>query len=1153
MEDSLSLSPPLSDESDCEEEILSLKDVPYFSCQESSYLKSKLFGQFITLSLDEHEERVILLFGKCYSSTSVLWHNAHLLFDDIVKNCFYIRALTVENVDCLQSGDSLSLIQNLRKDICGAFSFLFKSLQTVYYESTSFDSSILQHSEELAKKVESLTTLISQVKSLLLSVGRITGVPFIIQVKDFHEKNKIALYQYHYFHMILDVWWSSSAILYLVSLLPFEINKKEIFCCSLAQLEPYLQVISLIISDLVCLALKQHENINSFSDYSPFKCRCIQELWIMCIMMLDEKSSSTNDSFWSNYNRIIQDFCKRSGEREVVQESIYSFPLFGIEVEHQDVIILCLWLTLHVSNLYKYNKWGNYEDSVVPKSGYVVVKNLINLIITSSEKEKTLKEALFYSIQMVSIWEPSSDVILPLTDYFIKKINETFLPKSDLNYLSFLHSSSLDWYKKILTYAAPDISSNELSSYDLFLKMLFILLSKSSDGNIWRSLKGRIYSKFMSKKVKELTEVALQNSCTLFLTIVNVGKEDIMKDVTSKICEIVSITETVGNDKKQMISWRAVFVLMQVYQDKRHSLSLIISKISKFFIDACLSYQNIHNDTMKKNSIMKLLMVYIDSMSDIFENCQNLSLNESELLSVDFSTLLLSCGVAELNYILNAFYNILKKVQTSVPIGLDNSIKIQYVNFLKYFLANVNPSIEKLLTSNTPPLIIAEISALLAHLGYKFSTSLDSSIHDYSSMIVNFLERDNVNGEMVCRFLCFILDDEELVSALKSNYDFSTIAFQSWLKCVLYVTPPCNQMDLLTLKVLLQREILELLPDTECLNFEDGNYVYLCIAFFHVMGNHFDNLKTLQDKNTLKLKIQQYFKLFVPSVVNRIKKQHDMSTLTYLYKIISHLVEHCSQLLHLRFNSSSFLPQLLDQTVFPHLVFPKDKTAQSIMSCSIKDYLPNFLRGLFKLNYSDDKCIEREIKNLIVTYVGSYVLPNNPIANFYLDYSIDKPETLPFLLDVLKMNVLNKPGTKNGFLICFEMIKIAPLNQKKGITEVLLKCAFEIYMNHTGPFSDFLFKLSREVFVYVKNELTDSETRTFLMPVLEWFIQEKLQWSVVRGFSILNDVISNIPDLFAELVPCLTKTIIELEKARGSGTDILLRESLQNFVNKRSL
>ncbi|GIY62002.1 protein MMS22-like [Caerostris darwini] len=1137
-----------------------IESIPSFSCKAQSsntYLKSQQFSRCLNLQLQVSSDLTVLFFNRSFSSSSVLYNDIHFLFGEMKKYFFLIRNITMDKTNLFLTAYPLSEVQEYRQQINKVLQFILNNLQVInsnYYCTDEIHLHSLQDSSSDSKMI---SNVMKEIKNLLVFIGRISSLPNITRIIDFKEDNHIAEYCYHYIHLHLDLWWNCATILFTIN--KSLTDKFESLCNDVNQLDQFLQIITLIIIDLISIAIKRYQNINSFGN-SPFMCKCFKDIWIMLIKILDSKSVDGKYSFWTIYHNAIQNIQKQTRtEKTDFDIPIDSFSLISEPMDYLHIVEPCLWLTSYIAPLYKYDVCGNYYEQEMLKSGYSVIKCLINslLIDNSDRKEKLLRPALFYILQLITIWEPSCEVLLPLTDFYIKKINETFIiPGNDVKDLGYLFSDSLSWFEYIDNLSNTQTTLENENSFYLFLHILYIQLNKdASEGTLWRSLKGRIYSKFVSKKFVELSEVGLQNSFSLILAVAKSGQ----LEVSDKICDLASLMKT-SNYKKKVISWKALFVLMFIHQKMDNNFNKIVKKVVEFFNLTCYEYSST-KDSMHKFNLMNLLFVYIDSMNELFQRCDDFKSSQFQLLTSGFSILLSSSGISELNRILRVLLNILKKVQSIVEDRNDLEMEIigvNYQEFLELTFKYVFPFIEQMSTSNTPPLILSEIAAVLTVLSYKCIFSLnDTKIYNFSSIFLHFGCKDVVNNSIICHYLCLILNDESLQTRLKEKItDFSSLIFNSWLRCILELHPNCGEMHYLSEKVLLKNDIVEIFPRMQNLNFRENNHNNIAIEVFRIMGQTFDESSDLKHKHQLKQKAHSCFQKYVSCVSNLIKKQHDGLLLNQMYKLTSYLVYYCSPLLHMTYNPDSILPQLFDRIVAPHHIFPKDKQAQSTVSHAIKEYLPNFIRGIFKLDYRKEKVAEKALKEVLLNYVCIHPSSNNSISKLCIDSVQNKEEglkwdELQFLLDVMNNSVLNSnTNPMNGFELIFEIFKAAPLSRTAVIANILLKSTFEIYMKQGSTLSQYLRNLMCKVFLYFKNSMDVKSSKNILIPILQWFIQEKIPWSSARGFSVLDCVSDYLPHVMSDIIPFLSKTIEELENNRGFGEDVVLRNHLKNIITK---
>ncbi|GBM09136.1 Protein MMS22-like [Araneus ventricosus] len=852
---------------------------------------------------------------------------------------------------------------------------------------------------------------------------------------------------------------------------------------------------------------------------------------------------------------------------------IDAFSVITESIECSQISEPCLWLTSHIAPLYTFS--NNTEEKTV--SGYPVVKFLIHSLLmnNSGGTEKNLRCALFYTWKILSLWEPSPEVLLTLTDSYIKKIDETYsFNENGLEDLPYLFSDSVSWFKYIDNLSNTSITVRKETSFYIYLRILYKQLTMdSNEGNLWRSLKGRVYSKFMPKKLIELSDVGLQNSFSLILTVAASGQVE----AVDKISSLVSIFKTCST-KKQLVSWKALFALMLIYQKKGLNLNKIVAKAVDFFNLKCSEY-SATKDNLNKLNLMNLLLVYINGMKELFKQCNCLKLSECELVASGFSSLLSECGVSEMNSILYILLEIFQKVQdiASDMDGLNNSMILTgCLKFLELSFEYIFPFLKKISQSDTAPIVVSDIAAILTFLSYKFALSLTEKEHNFSSIFKYFVCENSVNSSVMCHYLCLVLKNESLQTTLQKTVpNFTSLIFQSWLK--LMIDPPTlppsrEEVHELSFKVLLLSEFAEIFPKVQDLDFR-SNPSDIAIKVFEIMGKTFEEISHLTDKLQLKLKACNYFQNFASHASTQVKK-HSVSSLTLVYKLISHLVDHCSLLLHKRYNCDSILQQLFDQVIHVHKVFPTDKHAQSVLSHAINEFLPRILKGILKLDYRKDAFAKSNVKHIMNNHIFIHPCTNSSIKKLLIATVCNRADSLKwdeceFLLDIITEYIRaysEKEGSEkggsekgslenpeNGFEVMFELFEVAPRNKKEFITNNLLKSALHIYMTQT-KLSEYLWNLICKIFTYFKKFVDLNFSKEILIPILHWFIQEKIQSCQKspskKGFSVLDCVSDYLPEIVSDVVPFLTKTIDKMESDRGSGEDIVLRSHLKNTITK---
>lgn len=1102
-------------------------------CEEASYLNSGYFQKILNHEIEISKE-CLNVFGKQETNCSV-FTKVKQTFTQIRKVSCAVKNIVVTNSsDNFEKASILYDAETLRKDILTVFQIIICNLQKMLPNS-SMDNI-------LCKNI--MTQLVVEIKILLISIGKISSMANIGDSRYFSTSARNC---HQFRHLCLDVWLNSIVILCNVyTLMPVSFD--VIFCDFVDQSSPFLQLASLSMYGLSCVALEQYEAKYNYNS-SPFLCACDREFWIMLIKLID--GSIYPSSFWDIYLSNIQVIIKNimsPSSNEDIPIGVFSSNSLAMK----NLMEACFWLTSHTASLYKYDTSGCFSELEVAKSGYNVVKYLIcNFLKDPKIGEKSLRKILLHCIDIAKLWEPSGDLIIPLTEHYTRNVDGTFSMK-EIN-LSYLFKDASSWFKCINDLSSFIFSGTE-TSFVYFLSILNWQLTLDKDNSLWRSLKGRIYTKFIPKKIKDMSEAGLQNCFTLFLVLIKSGQFE----VVDQIYRIASIIETSIDPRKQIISWKALFVLLKLFQEKQRDEGQVIDCITKSFNSMCSNYVKVNRDSVLKNKLMNLLLVYIDNVGEIFKRVDNLNLVACNLISSGFSELLPACGISEGNYILSVIFSILKEIHNvvesnEIDCGFNETV---YTKILQLMLDNIYPFIENIAITETAPVIGAEIAGFLTKLENDFSSPLSSESFDFHKIFTHFAFTETVDSKITCQYLWFILDYPIITDEMELRIpDFDVLIFRSWLKCIIYVQSDNYNVQKLTQKIVQQQVITKYITNTDSLlSFEAGDDISLSVKVFREIGKAFSNCAK-QERTTFAHKMQQYFKNYASLVSNRLKKERDHSAFSHVYKLTSQLVEYCSSVLHYR-TSEHVLLHILDQTVYPQLLFPKDKDLQHLVACCIKEELLHFMRGLFELDYRNDKSIERIIKDIFLNTIRTFPPSSNPLIKIVVDSVSRQPEGLcldaySFILDTLKDKLLSrnieKPLTVFQFL--HEIFKQVPLSCKKEITNILLICAMDRYMRKMDTEGEILKVLIKKVLMACAKRQVSSQT-VILRPVVESFIEEKLPWQVVRGFNVLDFFVECVPQVISDCMAFLTKAIQTHEMKRGIGEDQLLRTGLRTIVSK---
>lgn len=1126
-----------------------------FSCSDpysESLLESPYFQQLLTSDLILIDDPALRLCGNHTTSFS-LFNNMEQTFRKIKQKFYLAKDISSGNFECFRKESDSWDIETLRMDILKFFHIFLANLRklNLTHHNQKVDFSTFSSENNHLKNI--IMQLVGEIKHLLMYVGRISSIFDINTVNDFSsDSSKRAFNYFHFCHLCLDIWFNCLTMLYIIHF-SVPVDFKESFCVFTKQSNAYLQVAEFLVYDLFVLSVNRYMNSN-LQNNSPFLCSCVKDLWIMVVKLCDNFNwQDDRHIFWNIFLSDLQQIIPKKTSQDVKDLYIDKFSAVNINTACSDstkIIQSCFWLTSYVTaSLNKYDSEHTCQKEKT-SDGSIVGKCLIEHLLSDPVSEKHFPNCLSHILELSELWEANTEILSPLTDFYFKNIDKIFSVQ-EINLCLFKDAKSWFAYIENLSNLTE---SNMKTSFDYILGILSLQLQRARDDSLWRFLKGRIYSKFMPKKFKEMKEIGLQNTFTLFHVIVMSRRPEIV----DKICEAASIIETLANPRKQQISWKALFVLLYINRAKKYDSGKVINLLSKFFNSVCTDYCKISCDSVFKNNLMNLLLVYIDSINELFKSSDGFSFSTYQLISSGFSVLLKSCSLSDRNYILRVIQNIVENIQQitesyKIDIVISNT---ECIRTLQLIFENIYPFIENVATSETAPLAIADIAVILTKLSLTFASSINrnSLDFDYYKIFMFFACKDNVNSNITCHYLCLILDYPQITEEIKS-VDLDVLLFQSWLKCLINVEMKNSELQKLTKKIFQLPTVNKLVPSFR-INFESENTIDMACALFQAIGNDFSYLNSSEKTNQAR-KVQTIFKNYASISVNKIYKGKDVPTLSHVYRLTSLLIENCSSVLHYRVYSESILLQILDKIVYPQILFTKDKTLQNQASYAIKDYLPHFIRGLLKLDYRNDKSIEREIRNIFIYYIGVLPLSKNPLINLLTNCFSQNPGELDldaclFILETLKSSLLSNSVENPNSIFQFyqEIFQNTPKAYKCDIINIILRSAMEIFVGRNDSLGEFLKVQIKKVLLYFRDKSMLSQSKEILKPVIKWFVQDKLQWSIIRGFVILDLFVDHVPQVMLDLIEFLKRSIETLERNRGLGEDKLLRTGFQNLISK---
>lgn len=191
---------------------------------------------------------------------------------------------------------------------------------------------------------------------------------------------------------------------------------------------------------------------------------------------------------------------------------------------------------------------------------------------------------------------------------------------------------------------------------------------------LWLSPVFRIYSRFSSKKMQELTETGLTNFLLLFLVV---AKQIELEDVASRACALLGCLPSNCPPGRRTLVWRGQLSLLLLFQvwliitttntclfslhfnflhllpfffkERGLDVGAQASWLANSFNETSKEFYDKTTEVSRKIALWGTLSSYLDGVSEVFEMSSNLSLSEEKLLNDGFAWLLRACSQSELN------------------------------------------------------------------------------------------------------------------------------------------------------------------------------------------------------------------------------------------------------------------------------------------------------------------------------------------------------------------------------------------------------------------------------------------------------------------------------------------------------------------------
>ncbi|EDV25227.1 uncharacterized protein TRIADDRAFT_56960 [Trichoplax adhaerens] len=349
---------------------------------------------------------------------------------------------------------------------------------------------------------------------------------------------------------------------------------------------------------------------------------------------------------------------------------------------------------------------------------------------------------LQFCLMLSKNWGANTDVILWMWDYFHRRlVGATNSVNTNMMSILFKCRSAREWMDKCVLRCQGIDESNrqDENSYGYFLQHLAFhlkdLLSIENSNRIWKQIKGRIYSKFHKRRMGELNAVGLHNFLSLYITLACIADAE---DVTTKMFDLLAMLDSRNLEtQKELIIKKGYFAMAQLYITKNMNIFHIAGIIVDAFIVTCNDFNYCQNDITKRRHLWDCVVLYTDSVEEIFTASKGFRLSEIKLLS----EVLESIWIEVFPQVLNYFNKSVDMLAISHPAYLTDilaefsliSLDHTSCRYLCYLLQS--PSAKKVL--------IAEYQTQVVHSWFRCSFQLpesDLQVIDFTRYICDFPE-----------------------------------------------------------------------------------------------------------------------------------------------------------------------------------------------------------------------------------------------------------------------------------------------------------------------------------------------------------------------------------------------------------------------------
>ncbi|KAM6910134.1 protein MMS22-like [Xenentodon cancila] len=1148
----------------------------------------------------EHDSDTVELFGFTWITETALVESTKLLFG-LVRQKIYMLETLVQSCshDFGQAGNLHYEADDLRQQ-CVAFLQYVKVFLHRYFEpSGSLDDGHLHPYEELEHQLPS--TLLEELFGVTLLTGRLKDLPANVQ-SAFSIQNHGTIFppSWHLLHLHLDLHWSVLEILHILS---HKMQGQVVYAHQFVNLTGenltdtslFEEHLCSLLCDLTALAMGKYSKVRPTEALSSshYLCSCTKELWVLLMHLLEHRSKSQHtQSFWSYMNSLL---------RPLVSGKPAAKHFSGLPTHCKDPLGFAWWLITHLAMLGQYSRNGIIQNERHLDDNWTFIAELLKY--TCNPKgglaEEQVRMHIHCCLSLCLLWEPSTAAVSTLWDYFSKNLNALFtVPWLGMSGLGTLCKTPLALLEQARSCCRPSPLHSpghtqlyrSANSFHIFLRLLALCLAQDRVGGVpQRQIKGRIYSKFSSRKMQELSEAGLMNFLLLFLVV---ARQVELEDVASRACELLGLLPSNCSLSHRTLVWRGQLSLVLLFQERGLDVGALARGLASSFNETAKEFYSKTTEVSRRLYLWGPLGSYLEGVAEVFETSTSLSLSEEKLLNEGFDWLLPACRQSELNSALGFLQIVLAQLRRvhqrssvqSAPTpawasSATSVMKERHLAVAASLWRHFFPFLRSLRLSQTPPAQLADAAAGFALLALDMPSSAPQDLQPtpVHSIMQSFGWDDMVHPLLVTRYLPHLLQNSELAASLSGGAGVAVqgsaqgLSVRAWFRCVLQQHLHRNpdgtdsrpgravgeQLCELTRLVLRLPEVENILQragfhPTDA-RVEPTSALEM---FVKAVGSVYSGLSILSERSALVTRALDYIgdilKHIKPYMVS--KNQEGMQ---FAYWAVGLIVKHWSPLLATS-KAQQLLFRIVDGLLLPHNLPQQDK--------ALRDNLPLYLQGLSvasSVSQSQGAYLKQQLRSVTRRYLDHF-LPASPSVGVITNHPVllAACETSPTMrgvalrrtiLEVLCENFLQFKGHAPPPRLASVLMFLLELLRRNGDSDVtllvlplpsLLRCLMLVNEPQVR-------KTSTDALQLVVERCAAASTKApceQMITVLRSFAQENEGVYDRQVYSVLETVAVLDPAVVQALIPNLSLSLKNSEHKRGLGKNIALRSTYTKLL-----